>query len=194
MDLGVFKIYNRELTQAEITTNYNEKRVQYSTPVYYAGLWGKRVSGYYNDDVNFLAGAAAVETRAVTDFAFFSSYSNSYSWEFKGYFRAPADGTYTFQTTSDDASHLWIGATAVSGFSTGNALVNNGGLHGYRNASGAINLLANVYYPIRVHFGENFGADGLIIYIYGPTMPIDPDSGMALNGQGYFFHDDTNKL
>jgi hypothetical protein len=194
MDLGVFKIYNRELTQAEITTNYNEKRVQYSTPVYYAGLWGKRVSGYYNDDVNFLAGATAVETRAVTDFAFFSSYSNSYSWEFKGYFKAPADGTYTFQTTSDDASHLWIGATAVSGFSTGNALVNNGGLHGYRNASGAINLLANVYYPIRVHFGENFGADGLIIYIYGPTMPIDPDSGMALNGQGYFFHDDTNKL
>lgn len=194
MDLGVFKIYNRELTQAEITTNYNEKRSQYSTPVYYSGLWGKRVSGYYNDNVNYFAANTAVESRAVTDFGFFSSYSNSYSWEFKGYFRAPADGTYTFGTTSDDASHLWIGVTSVSGFTTGNALVNNGGLHGYRYAQGSIYLLANVYYPIRVQFGENFGADGLVIYVSGPTMPTDPETGSALNGQGYFFHDDTNKL
>ena len=194
MDLGVFKIYNRELTQAEITTNYNERKEQYSTPVYYAGLWGKRVSNYYNDDVNFFSGKTAVEARAVTDFAFFSSYADYYSWEFKGYFRAPADGTYTFGTTSDDASHLWIGSTAVSGFSTGNALVNNGGLHGYRYAQGSIYLLANVYYPIRVQFGENAGGDGLVIYVSGPTMPTDPESGSALNGNGYFFYDDTNKL
>ncbi len=194
MDLGIFKIYNRELTQAEITTNYNERKAQYSTPVYYSGLWGKRVSNYYNDDVNFFAGKTAVESRAVTNFSFFSSYDNFYSWEFKGYFRAPADGTYTFGTTSDDASHLWIGETAVSGFTTGNALVNNGGLHGYRYAQGSIYLLANVYYPIRVQFGENAGADGLVIYVSGPTMPTDPESGSALNGDGYFFHDDTNKL
>ena len=194
MDLGVFKIYNRELTQAEITTNYNEKRVQYSTPVYYSGLWGKRVSGYYNDDVNYFASRAAVETRAVTDFSNFSSYTDQYSWEFTGYFRAPADGTYTFGTTSDDASHLWIGATAVSGFTTGNALVNNGGLHGARYIQGSINLLANVYYPIRIQFGENYGRDVLITYIYGPTIPSDPETGQTSNGSGYFFHDDTNKL
>jgi len=194
MDLGVFKIYNRELTQAEITTNYNEKKTQYSTPVYYAGLWGKRVNGYYNDDVNYFASQAVVEARAVTDFPGFSSYSNYYSWEFKGYFRAPADGTYTFATTSDDASHLWIGDTAVSGFSTGNALVNNGGLHAARYVQASVNLLANVYYPIRVQFGENAGQDVLAIYIYGPTIPTDPETGTTSNGNGYFFHDDTNKL
>ena len=194
MDLGVFKIYNRELTQAEITTNYNEKRSQYSTPVYYSGLWGKRVDGYYNDDVNYFTGRTVVEARAVTDFPSFSSSSNYYSWEFKGYFKAPADGTYTFGTTSDDASHLWIGVTSVSGFTTGNALVNNGGLHGARYAQGSIYLLANVYYPIRVQFGENAGADVLAIYIFGPTIPADPETGQTSNGNGYFFHDDTNKL
>lgn len=193
MDLGVFKIYDRELTQAEITTNYNEKQSQYSTPVYYAGLWGKRVSGYYNDNVNYFTGQV-VEARAVTDFSNFSSYSNYYSWEFKGYFKAPVDGTYTFATVSDDASHLWIGSTAVSGFNTGNALVNNGGLHGARYAAGSIYLLANVYYPIRVQFGENAGADVLVIYVSGGTIPYDSETGMLSNGQGYFFHDDTNKL
>ncbi len=194
MDIGVFKIYNRELTQAEITTNYNEKQSQYSTPVYYSGLWGKRVSGYFNDDVSYFAANAAVETRAVTDFPGFSSGGDYYSWEFKGYFKAPADGTYTFGTTSDDASYLWIGTTAVSGFTTGNALVNNGGLHGARYAQGSIYLLANVYHPIRVHFGENAGRDVLAIYIYGPTIPTDPEYGTTSNGNGYFFHDDTNKL
>jgi hypothetical protein len=194
MDLGVFKIYNRELTQAEITTNYEEKRAQYSTPVYYAGLWGKRVSGYFNDNVSYFAANTAVETRTVTDFPGFSSGGDYYSWEFKGYFKAPADGTYTFGTTSDDASYLWIGTTAVSGFTTGNALVNNGGLHGARYAQGSIYLLADVYYPIRVHFGENAGRDVLAIYIYGPTIPIDPEYNTTSNGNGYFFHDDTNKL
>jgi hypothetical protein len=79
--------------------------------------------GYYNDDVNYFTGKTVVDARAVTDFPSFSSSSNYYSWEFKGYFKAPADGTYTFGTTSDDASHLWIGVTSVSGFTTGNALV-----------------------------------------------------------------------
>ena len=189
MDLGVFKIYNRELTQAEITTNYNEKRSQYSTPVYYAGLWGKRVEGYYNDDVNYFANNTVVEARAFPNMYNFSSYRDYYSWQWTGYFRAPADGTYTFYTTSDDASHLWIGSTAVTGFSTGNALVNNGGLHAARTASGSINLLANVYYPIRIQFGENRGADFVAVEVLGPGLPDG-----STYGDGYFFHDDTNKL
>jgi hypothetical protein len=189
MDLGVFKIYNRELTQAEITTNYNERKAQYSTPVYYAGLWGKRYDGYYNDNVNFFANNTAVEARAAASLEGFSSYSDYYSWQWTGYFKAPADGTYTFYTASDDASHLWIGATAVSGFTTGNALVNNGGLHGWRGASGAIYLTQGSYYPIRIQYGENTGADAISVSVYGPGFP----SGYTY-GDGYFFHDDTNKI
>ena len=187
MDLGVFKIYNRELTQAEITTNYNEKRSQYSTPVYYSGLWGKRVDGYFNDDVNYFSGRTVVQSMAFQDLSGFSSYRDQYSWEFTGYFQPPYDGTYTIGMGSDDASYLWIGSTAVSGFTTGNPLINNGGLHGYQTVVGQINLLAGVYYPIRIQFGENYGADSIAVAILGPQY-------MGTWGNGYFFHDDTNKL
>ena len=188
MDLGVFKIYNRELTQVEINTNYNERRSQYSTPVYYAGLWGKRVDGYFNDDVNFFAGRTVVESRTFADMQYVSSYRDQYSWEFTGYFKPPQDGYYNFSIGSDDASYIWIGATAVSGYTTGNPLINNGGLHGFRAYANSINLLANVYYPIRIQFGENYGADALIVAVNGPGMPINT------YGNGYLFHDDTNKI
>jgi hypothetical protein len=188
MDLGVFKIYNRELTQTEINTNYNERKSQYSTPVYYAGLWGKRVEGYFNDDVNFFAGRTVVESRAFANMQYVSSYRDQYSWEFTGYFKPPQDGYYNFSMGSDDASYIWIGTTAVSGYTTGNPLINNGGLHGFQAYANPINLLANVYYPIRIQFGENYGADALIVAINGPGMPINT------YGNGYLFHDDTNKI
>jgi hypothetical protein len=189
MDLGVFKIYNRELTQAEITTNYNEKQSQYSTPVYYAGIWGKRVNGYFNDVVGYFASNTVVEARAFSKLEYIYGYGDYYSWEFTGYFKAPTDGTYTFYTASDDASYLWIGSAAVSGYTTGNALVNNGGLHATVARSGSVYLLANVYYPIRIQFGENAGQDQLTVSIFGPGLP----DGYSY-GESYFFHDESNKI
>ncbi len=51
-------------------------------------------------------------------------------------FQAPVDGTYTFRTTSDDGSWLWI---------DGKEVVNNSGLHDVRSATGEIFLRAGVY-------------------------------------------------
>jgi len=187
MDLGIFKIYNRELTQAEITTSYNENLARFSTPVYYTGLWGKRVDGYFNDDVNYFSGRTVVESMAFQDLSGFSSYRDQYSWEFTGYFQAPYDGTYTIGMGSDDASYLWIGSTAVSGYTTGNPLINNGGLHGYRTVVSQITLSAGVYYPIRIQFGENYGADSIAVSIIGPQY-------MGIWGNGYFFHDDGSRI
>jgi hypothetical protein len=187
MDLGIFKIYNRQLTQAEITTSYNENLARFSTPVYYTGLFGKRVDGYFNDDVNYFSGRTVVESGVFQNLSGFSSYRDQYSWEFTGYFQPPYDGTYFIGLGSDDASYLWIGSTAVSGFTTGNALINNGGLHGYQTVVGQINLLAGVYYPIRIQFGENYGADSIAVAILGPQY-------MGLWGNGYFFHDDGSRI
>jgi hypothetical protein len=187
MDLGIFKIYNRQLTQAEITTSYNENLARFSTPIYYTGLWGKRVDGYFNDNVNYFSGRTVVESMAFPDIQSYSSYRDQYSWEWTGYFQAPYDGTYTFGTGSDDASYLWIGSTAVSGYTTGNALINNGGLHGYRSVANSIYLLAGVYYPIRIQFGENYGADAISVSVIGPQF-------IGIWGNGYFFHDDGNRI
>ena len=188
MDLGIFKIYNRQLTQAEITTSYNENLARFSTPVYYTGLWGKRVDGYFNDDVNYFSGRTVVESRVFNSMEYVSSYQDLYSWEFTGYFKPPQDGYYNFSLGSDDASYLWIGSSAVTGYTTGNPLISNGGLHGFRAYANAIYLLAGVYYPIRIQFGENYGADAVIVAINGPGMPINT------YGNGYFFHDDGNRI
>ena len=188
MDLGVFKIYNRQLTQAEITTSYNENLARFSTPVYYTGLWGKRVDGYFNDDVNYFSGRTVVESRVFNSMEYVSSYQDLYSWEFTGYFQPPQDGYYYFSLGSDDASYLWIGSSAVTGYTTGNPLINNGGLHGFRAYANSIYLLAGVYYPIRIQFGENYGADAVIVAVNGPGMPINT------YGNGYFFHDDGSRI
>jgi len=58
-------------------------------------------------------------------------------------FRAPVDGTYTFRTTSDDGSWLWV---------DGKLVVNNGGLHEIRSETGEVFLRAGVYSLSFKHF------------------------------------------
>lgn len=69
-----------------------------------------------------------------------------------------AGGTYTFTTTSDDGSILFINGTQV---------VNNDGLHATQTQSGTIDLDPGQY-EITVLFFENSGADNLSATISGP--------------------------
>jgi len=129
--------------------------------VYSAGLYRTTYSGYFNDVVSFFATATAtatlVQTTVIEEPA--SEDGNSFSMQWLGYFRPTTTETYTFFLSSDDASFLWIGSNALSGFTTANATVNNGGLHGNIETSGTAALTAGVYYPIRIQFGENGGGD-----------------------------------
>ena len=74
-----------------------------------------------------------------------------------GYFLAPTTDTYTFYTNTDDASYMWIGPDAITGYTHTNAVVKNGGLHGVTEVSGTIAMTANIYYPFRVMFGNLTG-------------------------------------
>ena len=141
------------------------------TPVsevaYTAGLYKRTYAGYYADNVNFFATATpatygtnpttSVQTTAISEAA--SDDGSNFSCQWLGYFRPTTTETYTFFTSSDDASYVWIGANAVTGFTTANATVNNGGLHGQVERSGTAALTAGVYYPIRIQFGEQGGGD-----------------------------------
>jgi len=145
-------------------------------------LYGKRYVGYYDDDVNFFNTAQLHgDTNLTASISSFSSSAELYSWMWKGYFLAPNTGTYTFYTTSDDASHLWIGAIAKTGYTTSNATVNNGGLHGARERSGTISLSAGTAYPMRIMFGENTGGDIMTVAFAGPSI------SKTTNGSGYYF-------
>jgi uncharacterized repeat protein (TIGR02543 family) len=151
-----------------------------------AGLSGTRYDNYYNDDPNWFATATLHgDTATSTQIQGFTSsiyYDvNYYSWQWLGTFRSAAAGTYNFCTESDDASHLWIGATATSGFTTSNAIVNNGGPHPVQTQCGDITLAALTNYPIRIQFGEYGGGDAISVYF------TPPGGTTTYDGTGYFY-------
>ena len=86
-----------------------------------------------------------------------------------------------FFTISDDASELWLGASAASGYTLLNAVVNNSTTHGAVERSGTINLVGGTYYPIRIIYGEDGGGESL-------TVSFTPPGGIRTsNGLGYYF-------
>jgi hypothetical protein len=84
-----------------------------------------------------------------------------------GYFRPTAGGSNSFGIsaawTSDDTgegqysrAYVWVGALALSGYTTGNALAAADNSSG----SGSATLVAGQYYPIRVQWNYYFPFDG----------------------------------
>jgi len=156
------------------------------------GLYGRRYVGYFgsltdtNDNVNWFSTAIKQgQTNQLTQINNFTSNADLYSWEWIGYFTPSTSETYTFYTTSDDASYLWIGDIAKNGYTTANATVNNGGLHAPGETSGSISLIANRKYPIRIQFGENGGGDIITVSFSTPTI------SKTTNGANYYSYNIT---
>jgi len=145
---------------------------------YLAGLYKTTYSGYFNDNVGFFAtatpasigGNPATSVQSTSIFEPPQDDGSNFSCQWLGYFKPTTSETYTFFTNSDDASYVWVGSNAQTGFTTGNATVNNGGLHGMQEASGSISLTAGTYYPIRIQFGELSGGDAMTFNYSTPTI------------------------
>jgi hypothetical protein len=145
---------------------------------YSAGLFKTTYTGYFADDVNFFATATSasfggnpatsVQTTIISEPA--TDDGSNFSVQWLGYFKPTTTETYTFFTNSDDASYMWIGANALSGFTTANATVNNGGAHGDQERSGTSALTAGIFYPIRIQFGEAGGGDNFGFNYSTPTI------------------------
>jgi len=86
--------------------------------------------------------------------------NDNFGFEFTGFVDVPTDGTYTFYTSSDDGSNLYIGTTQV---------VSNDGLHGVVEKSGTIGLNAGKH-AIRVVFFERTGGESLVVRYAGPGI------------------------
>ena len=156
-------------------------RTAYGSGPLDSGLFGKRFVGYFNDSMTWWDTAALHgDTNLTTNISNFTSGADFYSWMWVGYFKPSVSGTWTFFTSSDDASYLWIGPTAVTGYTTSNALVNNGGLHATQERSGTVTLEADRIYPIRIMFGENAGGDVM-------TVSFTPPGGSkTTDGSGFY--------
>jgi subtilisin family serine protease len=86
--------------------------------------------------------------------------TTNYGFSYRGLIQVPRNGTYTFYTSSDDGSRLWINNTVV---------VENGGTHTLRERSGTINLTAG-YHEIRVDYFQGTGTQGLSVSYQGPRI------------------------
>ena len=96
---------------------------------------------------------------------------NEFGFVFEGYVNIETGGTYTFYTTSDDGSQLFINTRKV---------VDNNGLHGKRERSGSVTLMAG-WHPIRVLFFERYGGNVLEVRYQGPGISkrLIPDKALS---------------
>jgi|GEM_PF-2841424 len=85
---------------------------------------------------------------------------DQFSLRFDGLIRVPAEGEYTFYTTSDDGSRLYI---------DGQLVVDNGGLHGPEEKSGTVRLGAGGH-AIMVTFFEQGGGEVVTAAWQGPGI------------------------
>ncbi len=86
--------------------------------------------------------------------------NNLFAFQYTGFINVPTNGEYTFFTTSDDGSKLYIGDGLV---------VNNDGLHVSREQSGSIGLKAGKH-AVRVTFFQLFGSANLQVAYQGPAL------------------------
>jgi hypothetical protein len=98
--------------------------------------------------------------------------ANNYTVEWTGYYYANATGNHTFFTTSNLNSFVWIGPTAVTGFTDANANVRNIAPGGFSRAverSGVVSLTAGRYYNIRVQNGDGTSREQMQMSVQGPA-------------------------
>ena len=141
------------------------------------GLLRRAYDGYFSDAVDWFDTATITSSTQDTSLAL-SGFSSMYSVQWTGYFLVPTTGTYTFQTNSDDASYVWFGNNAKSGYTTTNSIVNNGGAHGLQPAfSAPIIMTAGDYYPVRIQYGDGGGNDGFNISYDVDNAGYNPVAG-----------------
>nr|WP_246558619.1 T9SS type A sorting domain-containing protein [Hymenobacter piscis] len=150
-------------------------------PARSSGLYGEYFAGYFNDDLNFFAGKTAGVTRydATVNFPATNSWGNlvppatgsasdpeAFTARYSGSITIATAGSYTFYLSSDDASYLWLDGAVVAP-TTGNAAINNGGLHGTVERSATVTLSAGVH-NLLIIYGEN-GGGNVLTFSYAST-------------------------
>ena len=112
-----------------------------------------------------------VDQNIIPDFSISSAKSSDhFGFEYEGYIKIPAQGIYTFYTSSDDGSRLYIGQ---------NLIVDNDGLHGNEEKSGTV-ALSKGYHPIKVTFFEGTGGQNLDVQIKSMNMEKESIPGSLL--------------
>ena len=121
------------------------------------GLFKKTYSGEWENCDEMIKGELVEESTSI-DFSIDEFRKNNFGHSFSGYLQIDKDGTYEFQTSSDDGSRLFIDGFPV---------VDNDGLHGRQVAKGEIPLEAG-FHEIKLDYFERGGQQSLEVKWKGP--------------------------
>ena len=118
--------------------------------------------------VNFTWGVGAPASNVGTD---------DFSVRWTGEVYAPATGTYTFSTVSDDGVRLWVGSQL---------LIDNWTDHGATTDNGSVVLQAGQKYPVKLEYYEAGGAATIQLrWTYpGQSAQVIPQSMLFPSGSG----------
>lgn len=153
-------------------------------------LLRRKYDQYWYDDGLFFDTATLLETVADGSIII-DNIGDRYTMMWTGYFYAPQNGNYIFETTSDDSSMIWIGNHALgTDWLYTNPDVNNGGTHGSQTMSSLpyAYTMQTGYYPIRIVFGELDGGDIMSMNVYLNDMNTTISPSFKYNtatGNGY---------
>jgi hypothetical protein len=173
--LGTMIIYDTLLTSSEATEleTYLRNRWIPSGPSTsgsgVTGLTEQKYTGNYADDRDWFdanpgnkSGSSTVITNLQKN-----DEGSHYSYNWTGAFVPHVSGTWTFWTSSDDSSHVFI-----DDLETGAAthVVNNGGPHGTVERTGTITVVAGTVYGIQVTFEEYGGGASMRMDYQAPGL------------------------
>ena len=105
-----------------------------------------------------------------------------FAFRYTGDINVPREGEYTFSTTSDDGSRLWI---------DGELVVNNDGNHGPTKRSGSIDLREGAH-SIEVTFYEAGGGEDLEVRWKGPGIEEEIIPAENLSHRTYSYQLETS--
>ena len=143
-----------------VTPNPHPDGLQLGRPwlPYNPGAYQTTYTGYWAANVAFFATATSTGTAVVSNFTLASPPSNT-SVQYLGYIKADFTGTWTFGMASDDEAMLWIGDNAISGYTSGNALIYSAYNTGI--VAGTVPMVAGYFYPVRLMYGNGPGSGSL---------------------------------
>ena len=157
-----------------------------------SGFKRQDFNGYYNDNPRFFINKFPTSETNITSISGITS-SPYTSDRYFGYINPTSTTTYEFRTTSDDASHVYIGddgQTVDSLFKEveanrgSNLVVNNGGVHANRSASGSKSLTSGGQYPVIIYYGNAPTNTGMVFEWRESGGSYSTDlSGIFTNGE-----------
>ncbi len=172
--LVAFAQYNYVVKARDAAGNASPPSNQVNAAAVNSGLFYRYYhhSGVNNTTTQIETLGTLMATGTMPNFALTPRQRNdNFAFIYEGFINITTSGNYTFYTSSDDGSQLFINH---------NLVVNNDGAHGTQERSGSVSLSPG-YYPIKVTFFENGGGEVLEVRYQGPgiTKRLIPNSALS---------------